>query len=140
METPPFTTRSQHFFTTALRDVTQVAATGAPGDVRRKTYGSLCHGLPIMVRTNGLCQALAFIEAKAGGGQPDNPRARAYQDMKRHVAGLLGIPPDALLARIGAAPVDEYLHLTRTVLAAAVYYKRFAVSILEIAPDQAEVR
>ena len=129
------TTRSQRYFTTALAHVTTVAAETAPGDPRRTTYGSLCHAFPIMVRKNGLCLAIAFVDAK-GQGDGDGARKRAHRDLIDHVAAQLELPSGDLSGRVANAPVAEYLRLTRTILAAWVYYKRFAVSILKIEADQ----
>lgn len=94
-------------------------------------YGGLCHKLPVLLRTNGLCQVVAFIDDKAAGKQ-DSDRAQAYRLLKRHIAKTLDVSPDGLARRAGTAAVAQYIHDTRTLLEAWSYYKRFAVSILNV--------
>ncbi len=100
-------------------------AAGRVAQVRRepwaKTYGSLCHSFPVMVRTCGLCQAVAFSAAKAA-------KEPAHRRVLEDVRAILGIDP-ATVATVGCT--DYMLH-TRRLLAAWIYYKRFAVSILGV--------
>lgn len=122
-------TRGQRHLGLALEHVRRVEQETPAGGDRRRIYGNLCHTFPILVRTNGLCQALAFVEEKARGGTGD--RQAAYADLRAHVAALLGIDGD-LMTAVRDADLTNYLRHTRTVLAAWVYYKRFAVSILRV--------
>lgn len=98
----------------------------------QRIYGGLCHKLPVLVRTDGLCQTLAFIAEKAGGS---TERARAYQALRRHLARTLGLSEAELLDRVRTAATGQYMRYTRELLRAWVYYKRFAVSILEVEAD-----
>lgn len=123
-------TRQQRYLTLALEHVTTVS--GMPEGVR-KIYGGLCHKAPVLVRTCGLCQTLAFVAEKAGG---TGDRATAYTLLRRHIAGVLGVSEDDLLDMIRAAPMLDYMRHTRTVLAAGIYYKRFAGSILKVTTAQ----
>lgn len=135
-------TRSQEYLGRALGHVQEVST-------RRKEvrdiYGGLCHKLPILVRTNGLCQTLAFVQEKATGwddaGRPETDRDRpiAYHYLRTHVADVLGITdtddmaaPLQLLPSVRQASLDDYLHHTRTILRAWVYNKRLAASILKV--------
>ncbi|MBO1437223.1 type III-B CRISPR module-associated protein Cmr5 [Meiothermus sp. CFH 77666] len=93
----------------------------------KNIYGGLCHNFPILVRQSGLCQALAFSADKATG---DGNRARAHQKLLEHVAAILG-QNDALGAVQGADAIG-YMHYTRRVLSAWVYFKRFAASVLGV--------
>lgn len=97
----------------------------------RDIYGGLCHTLPILLRTNGLCQTLAFIESKRCSAG-DKSRAAAYQALKSHIATTLGVLEETLLDRVRDAPIGTYLRETSLLLDAWVYYKRFAVSILGV--------
>ncbi len=92
-------------------------------------YGGLCHSFPVMVRTCGLCQALAFSKAKAGEGKDD--RERAHTLLLRHVAHILNVQGD-LLATVRDAPASQYMLYTRRILTSWVYFKRFAESILKV--------
>lgn len=124
-------TRSQQQMSQALAHVMSVRGTDA-----QPFYGDVCHLLPVLVQTNGLCQALAFIADKASRR---DSRGRAFGLIQQHVAAVLEIsPPEQLVARVSEAPLTTYLHHTRLVLAAWVYYKRFAVSVLDREPGHGE--
>ena len=125
---PTIQTHSQKFFGQALDDVQVVLRENKPG--MQKIYGGLCHKFPIMVLTCGLCQAVAFVEAKAVGKDPD--RVHAYKLLREHVAALLGVTPSTLQDTVRDAPLGEYMRFTRRIRQAWVYYKRFAVSILKV--------
>ena len=99
----------------------------------KEIYGGLCHKVPVLIMTNGLCQTVAFIEAKAGD---NGPRGRAYQTLRRHLAQTLGQSETALATHVRSLPVGEYIRATRTLLAAWAYYKRFAESILNVQPGE----
>lgn len=99
----------------------------------RKIFGGLCHSFPIMVRMCGLCQALAFSEDKATATDKKSPRNEAHELLLDHVSALLQVDGRAsLLKRVRTEDVNEYMFDTRRVLAAWVYWKRFAVSILKV--------
>ncbi len=121
-------TRAQRDMELALNCVREVA-TNPDKDVHRY-YGGLCHSFPVMVRTCGLCQAVAFSADKAQSN--DSNRAEAHQLLLNHVARILELPPQSLLNEILAADAATYLLYTRRVLNAWVYFKRFAVSILKV--------
>lgn len=95
----------------------------------RDIYGGLCHSFPVMVRTCGLCQALAFSKAKAEGGKDD--RAKAHSLLLNHVRQLLCVQGDPLDA-VRDASAGDYMFYTRRVLSAWIYFKRFAESILKV--------
>ncbi len=127
--------RAQHDMALAFRHITDVAEKFPNEDAKeRKIYGSLCHSFPIMVRTCGLCQALAFSMDKAAPsvGKPD-PRNKAHAMLLSHVAELLNTgTPEELLEHVRNDSVPDYMLYTRRVLVAWIYWKRFAVSILKV--------
>ena len=103
----------------------------------REIYGNLCHEFPVLVRTCGLCQAIAFCADKAQSDE--EARAKAYQRLLQHIGTILGIETngaggadDPLLRTILQAGTTEYMLHTRRVLQAWVYFKRFAVSVLGV--------
>lgn len=128
---------TDEFQTKAQRDLrlaAELVRELKPGSETAKIYGGLCHQFPVMVRTVGLGQALAFSAAKAAG---DGERARAHQKLLEHVGKLLEIQ-SGVLERVQNASAAEYMHMTRRVLSAWVYFKRFAVSVLKVeAADKA---
>lgn len=126
MSTPVALTRQQRYMTLAFEHISAVKEKkGEAGAI----YGGLCHTFPVLVRTCGLCQALAFVEAKAAGG---GDRGVAYTLLRDHVAAVLGQNTDGLLKAVRTAPVADYMRHTRTVIDAWIFYKRFAVSILKV--------
>lgn len=96
----------------------------------RKHYGAMAHQLPLLVRTAGLCQALEFVES----------RDKAYLNLLLdHLAAAVGVRGRAeLLNRSRTDDLEGYMWLTREVMAALVWHKRFAQSILHVKPDDAE--
>lgn len=111
-------TRNQEY---AAQIFTQVGQLAQASEAERKKYGSLAHRLPVLIRTAGLAQALAFVEARGG---------EAGKKLLAHIAAV--IKEEELLARSRTAELAEYMRLTRTVLAALVWYKRFAQSVLGV--------
>lgn len=129
MSTPPTTlTRQQRYMTQAVTHVQAVKDTN--NKEMQDIYGGLCHSFPVLVRSAGLCQALAFVEAKAA---PGGSRGEAYRLLKDHVADTLEKDANGLLDTVRMAGVTEYMRYTRAILAAWIFYKRFAVSILDVA-------
>lgn len=125
-------TRSQRYLDLALRHVEAIRDETSPDDERRRIYGGLCHAFPVLVRTNGLCQTLAFVAAKSATDDgAASAQASAYRDLSRQAAEVLGIEGD-LLGAIRRAGLSDYMRYTRTILDAWVYYRRFAVSVLEV--------
>jgi CRISPR-associated protein Cmr5 len=96
----------------------------------KKQYGSLCHSFPLMVLRNGLSQAVAFVWVKSKN-DADTP----YGIFLRHLSCLTGgysEEPADFQKRINKAGLIEYQRLTREILTASIWYKRFAESILEV--------
>lgn len=127
-------TLSQSTMQQALDLVREVAT--KPQKVR-EIYGNLCHEFPVLVRTCGLCQAIAFCADKAQSDE--KARAEAYQLLLQHIGKVLGVETngtggadDPLLKTILQASTTEYMLHTRRVLQAWVYFKRFAVSVLGV--------
>ncbi len=132
-------TRRQRYLGQALDHIREMEALqGEHAEGTRKVYGGLCHTLPILVRTNGLSQTIAFVQEKAGG--TESARRDAYRALQGHIAQTLGVDSaDQLLAAVHGASLTEYQRQTKTLLEAWVYYKRFATSFLGILPgDEVE--
>lgn len=122
-------TRSQQLMQTAERLVREVHDAHSENEVG-KTYGGLCHEFPVMVRTCGLCQAVAFSLDKAGNN--DKPREKAHELLLRHVACILGVERNDLGRHIQRLSTVDYMLATRKVVSAWLFFKRFAVSILKV--------
>jgi CRISPR-associated protein Cmr5 len=109
-----------------IRAVESIRPLQGQGKGMKKNYLSRVKQFPALVMTVGLAQALAFSAEKAG---KDNDLGKAHGKLLEHVAAVLE-KPDALSA-VRDASAPEYMHMTRRVLAAWVYYRRFAVSLLD---------
>lgn len=120
-------TRSQQDLRLAEKLVSEVETQG--GETAR-IYGGLCHSFPVLVRTCGLCQALAFSQDKSSGG--DGPLHRAHRLLLQHVAAIMGLQSKDPLGRVRDGDALQYLYDTRRVLTTWIFFKRFAVSILRV--------
>lgn len=121
--------RHQQYMQRALHDVREVPAH------LKDAYGSLCHRLPVLVLTNGLAITVAFLDSKATHTS-DRAKWNEHDYVLRHLTGLLGGTND-LRDRVSSSGTSQYMRDTTSVLDAAVFYKRFAESILDV-PSGAE--
>jgi CRISPR type III-B/RAMP module-associated protein Cmr5 len=117
-------TREQERMSLALDAVQKVKA--QPKDAQ-KEYGRACFAFPPLVRTAGLCQAVAFFVSR------DKKGFTAYLiHLDEHLRKAKLIVTSASLR--DAAPkaeLTEYMLLTREVLACALWHKRLAQSELD---------
>lgn len=113
-------TRDQEYASKAVKKVS--AAKEKLNDDDRSRYGSMAHQLPILIRSAGLAQALAFLETRTSKG---------HEQLLKDLAATVGLP-DTLVKKARDAQLNEYMQLTRQVMAALLWYKRFAQSILDI--------
>jgi CRISPR-associated protein Cmr5 len=113
-------TRSQRF---AAVIFTQVNDEVKPqGDAYRKKYGSMAHKLPVLIRTAGLAQALSFVESR---GEAE------HKKLLSHLATVINEEDLARRSRT-ITDLNQYMRLTREVLSALLWYKRFAQSVLDV--------
>jgi len=89
-----------------------------------KKYGAMAHKLPILIYTAGLAQALEFVNARGEDVQKQLLKDLAIavgrkdaEDLRDYMRGL---------------QLSEYMLLTQQILAALLWYKRFAQSILGV--------
>lgn len=88
----------------------------------REQYVSVAQELPILVRTAGLAEALAFMESR---------KEKPPKDLLDHLSDVLGFATrNALLERSREAEMQEYMYLTRCTMLALKWFKRFAQSVL----------
>ncbi len=95
-----------------------------------KKYGAMAHKLPILIHTAGLAQALAFVNSR-----DKEIQKQLLSDLK---AAIELDDPRTLLAHVQNADLNEYIRLTRQVLDALLWYKRFAQSILGVEAGEDE--
>lgn len=116
-------TRDQRYAEKIFGQVSQLLQRPRP---EQKQYGSMAHKLPVLIRTAGLAQALAFVEAR--GKDP-------HRDLLKHLELTLygnNADPNRLVARSRDAKLTEYRQLTHNTLKALMWYKRFAQSVLDV--------
>jgi CRISPR-associated protein Cmr5 len=87
----------------------------------RNSYGGMAHKLPILIRTAGLSQALSFVESRGSDAQ-----MQLLKDLTATV-GKQDLVKDAR-----ELALSEYIRLTQQVMAALLWYKRFAQSVLDV--------
>lgn len=118
-------TRDQVFAAEVFKKVSDFHK--ANNEAAHKKYGSMAHKLPVLIRTAGLAQALAFLEA------------RGNADQKQLLSDLKAVLKQSeLVVRSREAHLGEYARLTREALAALLWFKRFAQSVLKVkASDEA---
>ena|SRR2546426_9469562 len=102
-------------------------------DDYRDAYGAMAHKLPVLVRSAGLAQALAFVEARG---------RKEHQALLDHLAKVVlkggSATGEGLAIRSrDTTNLSEYVYLTHEVMAALVWYKRFAQSVLDVDPSDA---
>jgi CRISPR-associated protein Cmr5 len=100
---------------------------------KQREYGSMAHKLPVLIRTAGLAQALAFV---AASGQKKPAHQQLLEDLAQAIAHLAGGQQTAaqLLEKSRTAQLGSYMRLTRDALSALLWYKRFAQSVLNVEP------
>jgi CRISPR-associated protein Cmr5 len=121
-------TRDQKMAAAVYSKVQAFAHNSQPADENRSKYGSMAHKLPVLIRTAGLAQAFAFA----------NTRTQPQQAMLRDLASVLGYESaDELTKKSREASLQEYIWLTQQSLAALLWFKRYAQSILKVKTDGA---
>ena len=119
----------------------------------RKAYGSLAHRLPALIRTSGLASALVFIETRTS----KEGHQAFVEDFKEALAALakdVGVGRNqsmpvtsAIVAELNPTTTDitqlvleldlaSYQLLTLEALALAMWFKRFAESVLGVSPTE----
>ena len=99
----------------------------------KEAYGRVCVHLPEMIHRNGLCQTVAFLEAKGADAQRKPWFGRALADL---AAVLKFESSQVLAAKVRAAEMADYQRFTREALACAQWLKRYAEAVLKVDPSQ----
>ena len=118
-------TREQQYAGLIFHQILDYSGKYASDTPECKQYGAMAHQLPVLVRTAGLAQALAFA----------NSRKEPHRELLGHLAAVVNEENvNQLLARSRSAELAEYIYLTERVLSALTWYKRFAQSVLNVSP------
>ncbi len=122
-------TRKQEYASSAFKqisDLKKASESQKDPEAYRKSYGSMAHKLPVLIRTAGLAQALEFVRSR---GKDE------HQKLLGHLEQTVlpnRAPGESLLGRSREAHLGEYMRLSRNCLAALLWYKRFAESVLGV--------
>lgn len=99
-------------------------------------YRSFCEGLPALLRTAGLAQALAFLRAKDGG-----PHRIVYGHMQEHFRNLKLLDAKEDLAELvidsTRMPMPKYRLYSRLALQIAHWHHRMVQALLRGRKDGA---
>jgi CRISPR-associated protein Cmr5 len=124
------TTLQQNLAKQAYSHVSAVKSEHKDNKTFQQKYGTMALKLPILIRTAGLAQALAFVQARG---------SEAQNLLLEHLAVAAGIQGGDELARQSREEeLDAYIYLTNLVLAALVWYKRFSESVLKVSAADAD--
>lgn len=113
-------TRDQRYSTIAFDQVCKVKKE----ESNYQKYGAMAHKLPILIHTAGLAQALEFVNARG-----EEAQKRLLKDLAITVGQK---DAKALLAYMRGLELSGYMRLTQQILAALLWYKRFAQSMLGV--------
>ncbi len=109
-------TRQQNWALRAHERVLAKAGTASAGK-----YRTLCMRGPAILRQAGLVQALPFLETRPGEG-------KHYAE---DLATVVGAKLPELQKRARESSLPQYMALTREVVAAAIWLRRFAQAELQ---------
>lgn len=110
-------TRDQRRAQSAFQRIKDVERSAWP-----KEYGRQCLRLPALIHQCGLCQALAFLQAK--GAKRD--------ECRQLLADIVGVAGLGSAEHVRDAELTQYQILTREALACAQWFKRYAEAILRV--------
>jgi len=122
-ETKP--TRDQERAQTAYSRVDDVRKDASPGGRYAKEYRTQCLHLPALIHHCGLCQALAFLQAKGAGAEGKKHFQQILNDLAT-VSKRAELP-----AKARTADVQEYQRMTMEAMACAEWLKRYAEALLK---------
>lgn len=115
-------TTEQERAKSAWKNVDEIEAASEKG---KKEYASLARGLPALIQTNGLGQALAFLRAK-GKNDPTKQHSVIYKHLSVWVCSRMPQEPGNLLEWIITQDSGMYRRATREALAYSLWLRRFA--------------
>lgn len=119
-------TRDQEYAVSAHRHVQKIHDKNEKAEAKK--YGVMAHKLPILIHTAGLAQALAFVDARPSS--TNKIQKLLLDDLADTVLGKED--RQELLQAARESELVEYILLTKQIMNALLWYKRFAQSILNV--------
>jgi CRISPR-associated protein Cmr5 len=121
------TTRQQQYASSAHQ---KVEALQGRDNTFKTRYGSIAHRLPVLIRSAGLAQALAYVDAR---GKDEG------QQLLDDLAAVVGVTNrNTLISQSRTNALLEYMYLTDQCLDALLWFKRFAQTVLNVEPGQGD--
>lgn len=132
-----FLTREQTYASLVFAKVNAVRSLYPDeNDPQRKAYGALAHKLPVLIRTSGLTQSLAFVQARHKEPTPQRRLLADLEAVLRDEQTQVLELKHSLVDRSREAGFEEYMRLTEAALEALLWFKRFAQSELKVEPGE----
>ena len=121
----PVKTRAQNY---SKNIYSQFLAIKGLSEKEKNRYGALCHQFPVMVLQNGLMQAVGYL---LGKGQNDSQKPETI--LLNHFAEQFNCAnAEAFHTVLQNSEITKYQYYTRQLLEMAVWYKRYAESVLDV--------
>lgn len=101
-------------------------------------YGAMAHKLPVLIRSAGLAQAIEFVNTRE---KPDthrdkHPNRDLLHDLQTALRTTGSLKENQSLRESSReASLTEYMLLTEHALAALLWFKRYAQSVLDVTAD-----
>ncbi|MGA9623024.1 MAG: type III-B CRISPR module-associated protein Cmr5 [Bryobacteraceae bacterium] len=96
-------------------------------------YRALCESFPILLRSAGLAQTVAFLRAKGPGeGSRANEYSALYGDLEKQFRDIGFLGEEALSERAAGAKLSQadYRLYSEIAMKAALWHKRLAQALL----------
>lgn len=122
--------RQQKWATRAYDAVSQ-----RKGTPIEEEYARICKTFPALLHGCGLCQAVAFAEAKGADKGKDKGLRTEFGQYLHDLAVVLGMDQEELSRRSRRDEVLSYQRLSQDTLAAASWLKRYAEALLKDSLD-----
>ena len=95
----------------------------------RDSYGSMAHKFPVLIRSAGLAQAMAFVNSRGKD---------THKALVADIASTAGLNAETLEDKSRKVNLLEYTRLTRQILDVCLWYKRYAESVLDVSSAATE--
>ncbi len=95
----------------------------------KEGYGRQCYRLPALIHECGLCQTVAFLEAK-DKGKKDTYFHHVLEDLANTALPLTDVT--GFSKKVRSDGMKDYQWLTREAMACAQWMKRYAEAILKV--------
>jgi CRISPR-associated protein Cmr5 len=133
----PDINRDQQRARTAFAEVSAVA--DKEKDPFKKSYSTRCRKMPSIIHRSGLCQAIAFYQAKSKDKKDGTVFQKYLEGLARAVLTNPKANSPSDLARLSReAEFGEYHWLSRDAMQCAIWYKRYAEALIGAVDEEGD--